>query len=227
MQHLPNVGRYNDIRPVNESDLLGRHPADIDPAAVAAYITGRRVLVTGAGGSIGSELCRQLVWFDPASLVMSTATRAVCTGRSSRSRGGRCWTTRIWCWPTSVTGRGSTGVRRPGRSRLPRGRPQAPPVLPDASRTKAGRRTCGARRTVLEAAERHGVASREVSTDKAADPTTVLGWTKRITERLTAQRLRDRSVECRSVQVRQRVGLERVGAEGVRGAGRRAAARSP
>ena len=60
----------SDIRPVNETDLLGRRPADIDPTAVSAYITGRRVLVTGAGGSIGSELCRQLSRFDPAELLM-------------------------------------------------------------------------------------------------------------------------------------------------------------
>ena len=64
---LPTVDKMlggvhlTDIRPVNENDLLGRHPADIDPVAVAQYIEGRRVLVTGAGGSIGSELCRQLV----------------------------------------------------------------------------------------------------------------------------------------------------------------------
>ena len=68
-QLLGGVGE-SDIRPVNEADLLGRHPADIDPEAVAGYITGKRVLVTGAGGSIGSELCRQLAQFEPAKLYM-------------------------------------------------------------------------------------------------------------------------------------------------------------
>ena len=68
-QLLGGVGE-GDIRPVNEADLLGRHPADIDPDAVAGYITGKRVLVTGAGGSIGSELCRQLARFEPAKLFM-------------------------------------------------------------------------------------------------------------------------------------------------------------
>ncbi len=54
-----NVG-IRDIRDVNLTDLLGRHQIDTDVEAIADYLTGRRVLVTGAGGSIGSELCRQI-----------------------------------------------------------------------------------------------------------------------------------------------------------------------
>ena len=59
-----------DIRPVSHEDLLGRQPAEIDPVAIGGYVTGRRVLVTGAGGSIGSELCRQIGRFEPAALLM-------------------------------------------------------------------------------------------------------------------------------------------------------------
>ena len=46
----------SDIRPVLPADLLGRREAEIDVRAVSGYVSGRRVLVTGAGGSIGSEL---------------------------------------------------------------------------------------------------------------------------------------------------------------------------
>ncbi len=60
----------SDIRPITVADLLGRHPAEVDTAAIAGYVTGRRVLVTGAGGSIGAELCRQLHSFSPSALVM-------------------------------------------------------------------------------------------------------------------------------------------------------------
>ena len=56
-----------DIRDIDVTDLLGRHQIDTDVAAIAGYLTGRRVLVTGAGGSIGSELCRQIHRFEPPS----------------------------------------------------------------------------------------------------------------------------------------------------------------
>lgn len=59
-----------DIREPTEVDLLGRHKVTTDLAAVAEYLAGRCVVVTGAGGSIGSELCRQIAPFGPARLVM-------------------------------------------------------------------------------------------------------------------------------------------------------------
>lgn len=60
----------SSIRPVEIEDLLGREPVWIDTQHVAAMVAGKTVLVTGAGGSIGSELCRQLARFSPAQLVL-------------------------------------------------------------------------------------------------------------------------------------------------------------
>ena len=50
--------------------MLGRNQLDTDIASIAGYLAGRRVLVTGAGGSIGAELCRQIHRFEPAELMM-------------------------------------------------------------------------------------------------------------------------------------------------------------
>lgn len=60
----------SSIRPVDIVDLLGREPVWIDTLDVAAMVAGKTILVTGAGGSIGSELCRQLARFSPAKLVL-------------------------------------------------------------------------------------------------------------------------------------------------------------
>ena len=62
--------KLSALRDVDVEDVIGRRPVHTDMMSIAAYVTGRRVLVTGAGGSIGSELCRQLQKFGPAELIM-------------------------------------------------------------------------------------------------------------------------------------------------------------
>ncbi|MGB2874715.1 MAG: nucleoside-diphosphate sugar epimerase/dehydratase [Gaiellaceae bacterium] len=58
------------IRPVQVEDVLGREPVEVDLEASAAYVRGKTVLVTGAGGSIGSELCRQIARLGPQRLIL-------------------------------------------------------------------------------------------------------------------------------------------------------------
>jgi FlaA1/EpsC-like NDP-sugar epimerase len=58
------------IRPVQVEDVLGRDPVDVDLDLAAPYVEGKTVLVTGAGGSIGSELCRQLTRLGPQRLIL-------------------------------------------------------------------------------------------------------------------------------------------------------------
>lgn len=60
----------NELREINVNDLLGRKPAHLNQTQIAEYLRGKRVMVTGAGGSIGSELCRQIVRFRPSELMM-------------------------------------------------------------------------------------------------------------------------------------------------------------
>ncbi len=177
-----------DIRPVTEADLLGRHPADIDPAAVADYVTGKRVLVTGAGGSIGSELCRQLHLYKPTALVMLDRDESGLHGVQLSIEGRATLDD-----PNLVL----ADIR--DRTRMFEVFEQYRPdvvfhaaalkhlTLLEANPEEGWKTNVHGTQNVLDAAGHVGVRRFvNISTDKAANPCCVLGWTKRITERLTA-----------------------------------------
>ena len=65
-----NIDAAPEIRPINIEDLLGRPQTTLDRSSMAKLIGGRRVLVTGAGGTIGAELCRQIAAFGPTSIAL-------------------------------------------------------------------------------------------------------------------------------------------------------------
>ncbi len=62
--------RIERVRSIEPEDLLGREPVELDESGIAGLLSGKTVLVTGAGGSIGSELCRQLARYGPARVVL-------------------------------------------------------------------------------------------------------------------------------------------------------------
>jgi FlaA1/EpsC-like NDP-sugar epimerase len=181
-------GGLDELQPVAPEDLLGRSEAAIDVEAVSGYVTGKRVLVTGAGGSIGSELCRQLHKFEPAALIMLDRDESALHG-VQLSLEGRALLDR----PELVV----ADIR--DRERLAavfaRHRPDVVfhtaalkhlPLL-EMHPDEAVKTNITGTLNVLEAAQRYGTSRFvNVSTDKAADPTSVLGYSKRVTERLTA-----------------------------------------
>ena len=178
----------SDIRPLDEADLLGRHEVDTDVEAIAGYLTGRRVLVTGAGGSIGSELCRQISRFAPAQLVMldrdESALHAVQLSIEGRalldSRDLVVADLRDAARLDAVLAEHRPHVvfHTAALKHLP---------LLELHPEEAVKTNVWGTQHLLAAACRHRVDRFvNISTDKAADPTSVLGTTKRVAERLTA-----------------------------------------
>jgi FlaA1/EpsC-like NDP-sugar epimerase len=177
-----------DIRPLTDTDLLGRHVVDTDVAAIASYLTGRRVLVTGAGGSIGSELCRQIARFAPDSLVMLDRDESALHALQLRLEGRAMLDTRELV---------VADLRDAGRMRQVFAEHQ-PQVVFHAAALKhlpllelhpgeAVKTNVAGTQNVIDAAAAVNVERFvNISTDKAADPTSVLGYTKRICERLTS-----------------------------------------
>jgi len=173
------------MRPVEIQDLLGREPVMIDTEHVESMLAGRTVLVTGAGGSIGSELCRQLARFQPRQLLLFEASEFAL------------YTLEQWfsthCQDVSIV---PLAGDVKDAARLEQVFAQyAPEVVFHAAAYKhvplmeVGNAWQAVRNNVLgtyrvaECAARHQVERFVlISTDKAVNPTNVMGATKRLAE---------------------------------------------
>ncbi len=181
----PGLG---DIRDVSEADLIGRHQITTDVESIAQYLTGKRVLVTGAGGSIGSELCRQLQRYGPAELMMLDRDESALHGVQLSIEGRALLDT-----PTVILAdlRDPAAIQRIFEERLPEvvfhaGALKHLPMLEQYPHEAVKTNVWGTQ-TLLSACLACNVERFvNVSTDKAADPISVLGCSKRIAERLTA-----------------------------------------
>jgi FlaA1/EpsC-like NDP-sugar epimerase len=184
------VGSFamGDIRDVSESDLLGRRVSDLDLDAIARYVTGKRVLVTGAGGSIGSELCRQLYRYAPATLVMLDRDESALHG-VQLSIGGRAMLDGDDTVLADIRDRDAVFAVFDAAKPEVVFHAAALKHLPMLERfpDEAWKTNVVGTQHVLDAAAHFGVERFiNISTDKAADPISVLGWSKRVTERLVA-----------------------------------------
>ncbi|MEQ7008246.1 nucleoside-diphosphate sugar epimerase/dehydratase [Actinopolymorpha sp. B17G11] len=182
-----------DIRDIEPADLLGRHQVDTEIASVAGCLTGRRVLVTGAGGSIGSELCRQIKQFAPAELIMVDHDESALHAVQLAVNGMALLDT-----PDVVL----ADIRDAPRM-MELFQQRRPEVVFHAAALKhlpmleqypveAVKTNVWGTFAVLEAAKAADVERFvNISTDKAANPSSVLGYSKRIAEGLTAAAARD------------------------------------
>lgn len=178
----------SDLRDISIEDLIGRYPVDTNVELIAGYVTGRRVLVTGAGGSIGSELCRQLSKYGPSELIMldrdETGLQLAQLGTSGH---GLLDTNDV----VLADIRESETLTELFRDRRPEVVFHAAalkhlPMLeqyPD----EAWKTNVLGTLNVVQAARAAGVSTFiNISTDKAANPTSVLGHSKRVAEKITA-----------------------------------------
>ena len=191
---LGGTVRLTELRDVQIDDLLRREPVQTDTARVEALLRGKRVLVTGAGGSIGSELCRQILRCCPASLTLlghgensifdiHNELRAELSGPDSPYPSGQ----RPQLTPVIAD------VRFPERLQAVflEHRPDVVfhaaahkhvPLMEDNIADAITNNVLGTLR-VVEASAAAGVSHFVlISTDKAVNPTSIMGATKRVAE---------------------------------------------
>ncbi len=175
----------SNLRRIELDDLLGRDPVRLDNSGLHELLTGQTVLVTGAGGSIGSELCRQIARFQPGHLVLVEQSELALYAMEQELP-QRFPELRI----APVIG----DVRSLARMNqvMAAHRPAVVfhaaaykhvPLMENSNAWEAVRNNVLGTQTVAAAAQAHGVSKFVmISTDKAVNPTNVMGATKRLAE---------------------------------------------
>jgi FlaA1/EpsC-like NDP-sugar epimerase len=188
---LPNLRDLVDgkidvatIRSLSVEDLLARVPVGLDPAPVRALIAGRRVMVTGAGGSIGSELCRQIATLRPASLVMfDRYENSLHAIRLELEDVAHRFGLHAVIGDVTDGPRVASVMQRFSPEIIFHAAAHKHVPLMEENPCEAFKNNVRGTRLVAEAAEAYGVDRFIfISTDKAVNPTSVMGASKRIAE---------------------------------------------
>jgi FlaA1/EpsC-like NDP-sugar epimerase len=184
----------NEFREVLIEDLLGRDPVKLDWSAIAAGLSNRTILVTGAGGSIGSELCRQIAQQGPGQLILLENSEFNLYSIEMELK-QRYPSLQLCVFLGDV--RDATSVGRLFENFRPSVVFHAAaykhvPMLEGHVREAIGNNVLGTR-IVAEAADEHGCKEFVlISTDKAVNPANIMGTTKRLAE-IFCQNLNSRS----------------------------------
>lgn len=175
----------SQLRAVELDDLLGRDPVQLDDAGLHAQLTGKVVLVTGAGGSIGSELCRQIARFAPDKLVLFEASEFALYNIEQELNGNFPQTNIIYL---AGDVRDAVRLEQVFADYQPETVFHAAaykhvPLMERHNAWQAVRNNVFGTWQVAKCAQKHGVEKFVlISTDKAVNPTNVMGTTKRLAE---------------------------------------------
>lgn len=177
--------RIDRVRDIEPEDVLGREPVKLDESAVSELISGQTVLITGAGGSIGSELCRQIARFGPSRLVLFELSEFALY-QIEQDLGERFPHLPLVRLVGDVKDIGA--LRRAMQAHQPdlvfhAAAYKHVPLMEDDNAWIALRNNTLGTFLTAQAAAEHGVKRFVlISTDKAVNPTNVMGATKRAAE---------------------------------------------
>jgi FlaA1/EpsC-like NDP-sugar epimerase len=175
----------SQLRPIELDDLLGRDPVVLDTAGLHDLLTDKVVMVTGAGGSIGSELCRQIARFSPAKLMLFEQSEFALYTMEQELK-STFPTLNFVCLVGDV--RDAARVTEVLQLHQPSTLFHAAaykhvPMMEQHNTWQAIRNNVLGTWTIARAAQLHGVAKFVmISTDKAVNPTNVMGASKRLAE---------------------------------------------
>jgi len=176
--------KVSQIRDVDINDLLGREAVELDTEILEKYLAGKIILVTGAGGSIGAEMCRQVCKFGPRLLLLveqaenplffinqeladiapAVETRSIICDITDRSRVGQVF----------EQYRPEVVIHAAAHKHVP---------LMEINPGEAVKNNIIGTKCVAEAADKYGTRNFVmISTDKAVNPTSIMGSTKRLAE---------------------------------------------
>lgn len=175
---------FNQVREVQIEDLLGREAVEIDKNTIKKYIFGKRILVTGAGGSIGSEICRKALKFDPQSLILFGRGEHSIYEIYNELSAIKGSTELIQIIGGSIDKKRLDGVFKKYNPEIVfhAGADKHVPLL-ELNPGEAVLNNIIGTKNLIEAAEDNGTEKVVcISTDKAADPASVMGCAKRIVE---------------------------------------------
>lgn len=175
----------SQLRAIELDDLLGRDPVVLDEAGLHGLLTGKTVMVTGAGGSIGSEMCRQVARFAPARLVLFELSEfALYTIEEELKQTFPALNFVCLMGDVRDAARVDEVMQRYQPSVLFHAAAyKHVPLMEQHNAWQAIRNNVLGTWTVAHAAQQHGVAKFVmISTDKAINPTNVMGASKRLAE---------------------------------------------